>query len=141
MSEESFVTTMKPRHPLLPYGLLLAGWAAFVAYVWITSGQLPARVATHFGAGGEPNGWETHSGYLHFTLFFGAAVPAFVLAVFHLGRLGGGALLNIPHREYWLAPERREETLASLDRVGVRFAGLLVAFFAVLHHFILAANA
>jgi hypothetical protein len=41
----------------------------------------------------------------------------------------------------WLAPERREETLASLDRVGVRFAGLLVAFFAVLHHFILAANA
>jgi len=76
---------MKPRHPLLPYGLLLAGWAAFVAYVWITSRQLPARVDTHFGPGGEPNGWQTHSGYLHFTLFFGTAVPAFVLAVLDIG--------------------------------------------------------
>jgi hypothetical protein len=109
--------------------------------VWVGAGQLPPRVATHFGLHGEPNGWQTHAEYLRFTLIFAAVVPAFVLGAFSLIRVGDGALMNIPHKKYWLAPERRAETIAFVQRQGAWFASLLIVFFAAIHHFIVMANA
>ncbi|HSI13814.1 MAG TPA: DUF1648 domain-containing protein [Chthoniobacter sp.] len=132
---------MKPKSSLQPYVLLALAWLAFAAYVWWSSAQLPERVATHFGANGLPNGWETHSGYLQFTLIFGAVVPAFVIGLFAIMRLANGWGLNIPHKDYWLAPERRAETMGFIQRQGTWFALLLVAFFAVIHSSILGANA
>jgi serine/threonine-protein kinase len=132
---------MKLRHPLLPFVLLALLWVAFAIYVWLSSANLPERVATHFGPHGEPNGWQTHSGYLRFTLIFGAAIPLFIFGVFSLMRVGDGALMNIPRKAYWLAPERRRETFAFVQSHGFRFASLLIAFFALVHHLILTANA
>lgn len=131
---------MNSRPPSLPFAILGLAWVAFAAYVWLTSGHLPERVATHFGANGEPNGWQTPEGYVRFTLIFGAVVPAFVLGTFGVMRLANGWGLNIAHKDYWLAPERREETFAFVQRQGVCFAGLLIAFFAGMHYAILAAN-
>jgi serine/threonine-protein kinase len=48
--------------------------------------------------------------------------------------------MNIPHKEYWLAPERRQQTFAFVQRRSAWLAGLLIAFFAGLHFFIVAAN-
>ncbi|HEY3900439.1 MAG TPA: DUF1648 domain-containing protein [Chthoniobacter sp.] len=132
---------MKPRHPLLPYALLALVWVAFAVYVWVSSGNLPERVATHFGALGEPNGWETHAAYVRFTLIFGAAIPLFIFGVFSLARVGDGALMNIPRKDYWLAPERRSETFAFVQRQGFRMGFLVIAFFALIHHLVLMANA
>jgi serine/threonine-protein kinase len=132
---------MKLRPPLLPYVLLALFWVAFAAYVWVSSGNLPERVATHFGSSGEANGWETHAGYVRFTLIFGAAIPLFVFGIFSLVRVGDGALMNIPRKDYWLAPERRRETFAFVQRQGIRMARLLIAFFALIHHLVLMANA
>jgi hypothetical protein len=50
-------------------------------------------------------------------------------------------LLNIPHRQHWLAPERIEETLSSLR---VRMAVVAVAMIALpcfVHRLVLGANA
>jgi uncharacterized membrane protein len=124
-----------------PYFLLVLAWLAFAAYVWRTSGRLPERVATHFGEDGEPNGWETQSVYLRFTLIFGAVVPAFITGTFLIIREFNGWGLNIRNKEYWLAPERREETLDYVVRHGFWFTVLFIAFFAGIHHTILSANA
>ncbi|MEI9897378.1 MAG: DUF1648 domain-containing protein [Chthoniobacter sp.] len=132
---------MKPVRTLWPWALLALAWLAFAAYVWLSAGRLPERVATHFGLNGEPNGWETHADYVRSTLVFGSVVPAFIVALFVAMRLGNGWGLNIPHKDYWLAPERRQETLAFVQRQGLCFAALLIAFFAGMHYFILAANA
>lgn len=132
---------MKPRPSLLPYALLALAWLAFAAYVWGSSGQLPERVATHFGPGGAPNGWQTHEGYIRFTLVFGTAIPAFVLGTFALIRYLNGWGLNVPNKDYWLAPERREETFDFVQRCGVWMTGLMLFFLASVHYSILVANA
>jgi uncharacterized membrane protein len=132
---------MKPRPSLSPYALLACAWLVFAAYVWWSSGQLPQRVATHFGPNGAPNGWMTQAGYIRFTLIFGAVVPGFVMGTFLLIRYLNGWGLNIPHREYWLAPERRQETFDFVQRRGVWMAGLMLFFLTSVHYSILAANA
>jgi uncharacterized membrane protein len=95
----------------LPLVVLLSLILAAGLFVLITVDGLPARVATHFGVGGMPNGWMSRSGYMLFMLCFTVAFPLLVSA------MAGGLprllpnLTNVPHRRYWMAPERREATL------------------------------
>lgn len=129
---------MKPSR--VPVIILTLVWAAFAAYVWFSAAQLPERVATHFGAAGAPNDWMTRIGHVQFTLVMSAAVTLFVMGMFAVIRRFGGWGLNIPHKDYWLAPERREATFDFIQRQGFWFAGLLIVFLAGIHHSILAAN-
>jgi hypothetical protein len=52
----------------------------------------------------------TRSGNNLFMLIFGLAFPLFIVVLSHATRFLPSALINIPHREYWLAPEKRLET-------------------------------
>jgi hypothetical protein len=121
--------------------LVLLVWLAFAAYVWWTMPQLPPHIAIHFGTNGVPNNWATPAEYVRFTLIMGAAVPAFILGIFALVRFGDGSLMNIPHKDYWLAPERRKETMDFVLARGCVFTALFIGFFAGVHYFILVANA
>jgi serine/threonine-protein kinase len=125
----------------LAFALVIALWLAFAGYVWLSASQLPERVATHFGAGGEPNGWMTRAQHVQFTLLFGLLVPAFFLGIFAAIRPLGDRWLNIPRKDYWLAPERREETYDFIMRLGFWLAGMFIAFLAGIHWSILTANA
>lgn len=129
---------MNRRFLLSLLGLALL-WAVFAGYVLYTAGQMPDRIATHFGAAGQANGWMTRTEHVRFTLIMGLAIPAFVLGLFYLmGRFPG--LLNISNKDYWLAPERRQESLDFIRLQGVSFAGMFIAFLAAIHWSILAAN-
>ncbi|MFI5095180.1 MAG: DUF1648 domain-containing protein [Candidatus Acidiferrum sp.] len=93
--------------------IVLAVFAAI--YFWSNYAQLPNIVASHFNARGVANGWQPKS--VFFAFFVGAvAIAAFltfgVLAIFSKMPI---AMINLPHKEYWLAPERRAETLARLN--------------------------
>jgi uncharacterized membrane protein len=92
--------------------LLLAALAAFQLIHYYP--QMPATMAVHFGASGEPNGW---SGRLAFFILFGvieALVVAFGLALPALIARTPSSFVNIPNRHYWFAPERREDTVSFL---------------------------
>lgn len=74
--------------------------------------QLPDRLASHFDAAGHANGWSSKGAYF--------ALQAFILLVM-TGCFGAlpawlerapTTLLNLRHKDYWLAPERRVATLA-----------------------------
>ncbi len=77
---------------------------------------LPDRVASHFGASGRPDAWSDKS-------FFVGLYLA-VVGIIAILLPGSGAcisklpdsLINLPNKEYWLAPERRQETFDSLSR-------------------------
>ena len=116
--------------------LVLLAFAA-VLFVLMTIDRLPAIVATHFGTDNRPNGWMTRGGYLLFTLAFGAGVSA--LVIFFVGVLPRlkPQWTNIPHRDYWLASERREESFRFLAAHACWLACLMVLFIAGIHALIL----
>jgi hypothetical protein len=97
-------------------------------------------VATHFNGGGEPNGWMSRSDHQKFMLIFGLAFPLLVVLLCYLTRFLPSGLVNIPRRDYWLAPERRKETSDYLVRHSLWFACLAVCFVIGLQYSIVQAN-
>jgi uncharacterized membrane protein len=113
----------------------------FVCYVLVKSADLPAIVATHFDLHGKANGWMTRAKHLYFTLALGTLTPLFIVGLFAFIRRRQGWGLNIPNKEYWLAPERRAETFDYLSRQGLWLATLMAVFQAAIYKSILDANA
>ncbi|HOJ73075.1 MAG TPA: DUF1648 domain-containing protein [Phycisphaerae bacterium] len=77
--------------------------------------RLPDRVVSHFGASGEPDGWQSKQAFTTFTIAFPIVLAALMIGaqatMLYLGRIPI-SLVNLPNKKYWLAPERRAETLA-----------------------------
>jgi serine/threonine-protein kinase len=92
--------------------------------------QLPARMASHFAASGMPNGWMTKSQF--FITYAMVFLPALAVEFWVARRIAKkpDAKINLPNKEYWLAPERRAETFAYFESFfawyGCAFLALLV---------------
>src|ERR1700687_3826058 len=90
--------------------LLIAG----VSFIVGTIGQLPPRVASHFGAAGQTNAWMSRDGYARFFLGFGTLFPMFIVASIawlpHVMSRG----VKLPNRDYWLPPARHGAQRAPL---------------------------
>jgi uncharacterized membrane protein len=93
--------------------------------------QLPAQLASQFDARGLPNGWSSKSAYfalqafilLALTLCF-AALPAWL-------ERAPARLVNLPNKDYWLAPERRAATMARVASALTWFGCAGLAFVVV----------
>ncbi|HEV2037371.1 MAG TPA: DUF1648 domain-containing protein [Candidatus Eremiobacteraceae bacterium] len=95
------------RPPQVAIVAMLALAAVQIAYFYP---QLPSVMAGHFDAAGNPNSWQLKSAFFTIMgsvyLFFG--VLYWVMP--HLLQSMPPALINLPNKAYWLAPERREMT-------------------------------
>ncbi len=109
-------------------------------FIWSTADQLPAIIATHFDAGNKPNGWMSHMGYRQYILGFLVGLPT--LSMFLAGGLPKLMPLrvNVPNREYWLSPERREASLNFLFAHGCRLGCLMAFEIAGVHYMTLEAH-
>jgi hypothetical protein len=125
------------RHPTL---LLSVLYAAFFVLLVRDAGRMPERVATHFDWRGQPNGWMSSQGYLAFMAVFGLVFPLVPAGLCLLLRFLPDSLINVPHREYWLAPERRGETAGYLIRHMLRLSSMMSALTIVLHQVTFEAN-
>ncbi|MGA2802551.1 MAG: DUF1648 domain-containing protein [Verrucomicrobiota bacterium] len=125
------------RTPALILGLL---YLCFFSYLALSGLQLPERLATHFDASGQPNGWMDRTSYLLFMAVFGIGFPLFVPAISYFSRFLSDRLQNIPHRDYWFASERRAVTVAYLFRHSLWFASMALCFVMGIHASILHAN-
>ena len=129
---------MSPRFGTVAFLLLLVVLAAFV---WRTSQALPPIVASHFSASGAANGFMPRGIYtvLAIALVIGAPL---LLALVPAAAAGKGARsLNIPNRDYWLAPERRDATIAFIRLHGRWFAAAVAFFLTYVHWLVVRANA
>jgi uncharacterized membrane protein len=125
----------------LPVALFVLALVATAAYVIATVPALPERVASHFGAGGRPDGWMTRDGYRLFMLAFGVALPLVVVgAVGVLPRFVPGGT-NVPNRDYWFAGDRREASLDFMLAHACWLGVLMETMIAAVHWRVLAANA
>ena len=113
---------------------------AFFAALGFTFHQLPHHVATHFNAAGAPDGWMTRSDHLRFTAGLALGISLFVIGIFYGVRFFPVATIKLPHRDHWLAPERRRETFDDIFQAGVWFASLEVLFMLGVHLLVVAAN-
>jgi uncharacterized membrane protein len=86
-----------------------------IGFVCGTAPYLPERVATHFNIHGEADGFSTITGYVVMFCVLVLLVNTIFIGVTFLLRKLPASMVNIPNREYWLAPERREETIAKIS--------------------------
>ncbi|MBV8210813.1 MAG: hypothetical protein JO133_12210 [Burkholderiaceae bacterium] len=117
---------------------LLAACGA--AFVWITSLGLPDVVASHFGGGGGANGFMSRGTYVGVMLLVVAGAPTLLGAVSHFGIGSVNSRINLPSRAYWLAPERRAETVSYLQRHLVNVGTALIVFLCYVHWLVVRAN-
>jgi hypothetical protein len=122
---------------LLGYALVLLVAAADLAWLYP---RLPERVATKFGAGGEVIGWSTRSGWLTGHLFTLGLFAVLMVGLRFGLRLIPPSLINVPHREFWLAPGRIDASLALLGDLILGLGLAILAFLVALQHLTLAAN-
>lgn len=120
-------------------------WASTVVVgsltgIALTADWLPAQVASHFGPSGFANGFMRREVYLAFTIGLVVLPPALVGLCIALSLRHFPRALNLPNRDYWLAPERREETSAFLMAHAAWLAALLAAFAFGVHLLLVRAN-
>jgi uncharacterized membrane protein len=97
-----------------PRLILVLLYAVAIAQLAWYIPRMPPVLATHYDVAGAPNGWMTRSFALGFHLaMLGVTALAFVGIPSLIGSLAP-TLLNIPNREYWLAPERRAASMGAL---------------------------
>jgi uncharacterized membrane protein len=94
--------------------------------------KLPATVASHFNAAGMANSWEPKQMFLELyaIVMLGIAAVYFIIPrlIFSLPP----ELINVPNKAYWLAPQRRAETLEFfVDHFAILGAGTLVLLVAI----------
>jgi hypothetical protein len=124
----------------IPLMVLIAACVAYAVYVNSTLAGLPAHVASHFGANGQPNGWMSHAQYAKFTILFGLGMALFPQLI---GLLIGSiptSLINVPNRDYWFAEVRRSATVAWLRGHMAWLGCLMLVFMTTIHASIVRAN-
>jgi len=124
----------------IPPVLFLAATAANAAFILVTVPGLPDRVATHFGAGGVADGWMTREGYRLYLLAFAIGFTCFIVAMVGVVPRLFPAAVNVPHRAYWLAPERRAAAAAYLLAHACLLGVLIQATIAGAHWLVREAN-
>lgn len=125
---------------LLPLVLLALLCAGYLLFVTGTASRLPDRVAMHFNAAGRADNWIDRSQTVLFWETLGIAVPALFLVIAGLTSVIPPRFVNLPHREYWLAPERRLQTVAFLFRQTVWMGCLMILFLAGIYWLTILAN-
>ena len=107
------------------FPLVLLGSAVFV---WLTSLSLPEYVASHFVSSGQANGFMPRIIYVRLMVVMVVVAPFLMAYLPSLSLNKPDARINLPNREYWLSPERRQETINKISR-SMKGAALFMAVF------------
>ena len=78
----------------------------------------PSVVPSHFDAAGRPNAWTSRDGFFALQVGVTLGIGVLFIGMTRLLKSIPLSLINLPNKGYWLAPQRREETL---DRLASYF--------------------
>ncbi len=102
--------------------------------------QMPDPMASHFNSFGEPDGWMSRNGFFAFEiglLIF--CVSLFFATTRFLTKLPD-SLINMPRKDYWLAPERRAATLSVFRDKMEAFYIPVFLLLVIINQFVFRAN-
>ena len=112
---------------------------ALVAVVASSLG-LPDPVSLGFGAKGRGGVLVSRDVYMTSIAALVTLGPAVVFASSGWAPKRWTCLVNIPHKAYWFAPERREQTEAALAMLGLALAAVALASIVYLHVIVVDVN-
>ena len=76
---------------------------------------IPETVASHFDGSGQPNGWSSKQAFITiYMIMVGMTLAIFLFLPPLLSRMPN-RLINLPHKDHWLAPTRRAQSLAYIQ--------------------------
>jgi uncharacterized membrane protein len=90
--------------------------------------RLPAILASHFGSTGAVDGWQTKTAFFSIELMIILVGTVVSFGVPRLIEAMPVSLINLPHKEFWLSPERREASYAYIRWWNAWFGCALLAF-------------
>jgi len=117
--------------------LLLALIAGQMLYFYH---KLPPLMASHFVAGGVANGFMSRDAFLIFHLGLVGLMLVIFFGVPVLIRFIPVSMINLPHRDYWLAPVRAAESLRYFEDRFNRFGLAVLAFLTGVQQLVYQAN-
>jgi uncharacterized membrane protein len=82
----------------------------------------PGRVPSHFDASGRPNAWSSRDEFFMLQIGVTLGIAALFIGIPWLLKSTPASLINLPNKSYWLAPERRGETMDRLVSYSDVFA-------------------
>ena len=100
--------------------------AMLILLLLATLGRLPEVVASHFGAGGVPNGWSNRPAYAAFLLGIGILLPLALVGLVYALTARGIRLLNIPFKNYWRESDHEAEAVRRI-RAYIWWLGCIIA--------------
>ena len=103
----------------------------FIGMMLYSYFTLPDKVAVHFSPGGTPNNWMSRLNYVISFGSLGIAVPLFIIGLFHLIKSIPKGLINLPNKEYWLAPDQFQQTTIDIKNFGIWLAIILLIIFII----------
>jgi uncharacterized membrane protein len=90
--------------------------------------RLPVRVPSHFDVTGHVNAHMPKQDFVRIHLLVvGLLSLMFLVVPALIGRLPPG-MVNLPNKEYWLAPERRAQTMGILQAHLIGFGNAMLLF-------------
>ena len=111
-----------------------------IAFVYHTCRSLPQMVASHFDGAGVATGFVQRAVYERVAIGMLLLPPILLGIVPRLSLRNPTARINVPHARYWLAPERRADTIALIEQECAKFAGMLLFFLCYAHWLVVHAN-
>ena len=94
-----------------------------IARLW---GIAPSQMAAHFDIQGNPDRFVSRAEFFWYQIqtvlvVIGVSIPLQVIFL-----VLPANLINMPNREYWLAPERRDETIGRLTSFAAMMFGIIL---------------
>jgi uncharacterized membrane protein len=102
--------------------------------------RLPRQMMSHFDGHGQPNGAMSRGTFFAMFGLVGAGTVLVLLFIPWLTRAVPPSLINIPNREYWLAPERRAQVGEKIGAFGAWSAVVTALLLVVVLELVLRAN-
>jgi uncharacterized membrane protein len=132
------VSMERDHRPLYLWLLCIVADALMTAYYWP---RLPQVLAQHFGAAGNPNGWAPKQDFFLFMWGIIALMAAIFFLMAALMRRLPFSFLNIPHKDYWSAPERRPLAFNILEAQMNWMGAAVTLLLTLVFQMVLATNA
>ena len=89
---------------------------------------MPDPMATHFGTNMQANGWSAKSSFFTIYPLVEIGMLIVLLVPILIQRRIPTSLINMPHRDYWFAAERRGTTWEAVSTYAVGMGALTLAF-------------